>query len=243
MSGKIDRRNRRLIAATLMLVIALAGCTASTRIEPGVTWVNPGEQRIVFTAAGFKTTRPIRVKYTDLWQTEEYALFKADGRQLEIIYAGASRAFTVALNYQMPIDAMVATWNLNSQPELVWGPLGRIDNRFGTWFYRNYEHSDLQRSCVGFMVESDSVSIALSCIRIISSVRINLLALSGNVIQEIGTGVSYLIEAINQRLHAFAEFHTSFKGGIRSSVLHLIHITRSQNQNIDVTAVSHISVN
>jgi len=172
MSGKIDRRNRRLIAATLMLVIALAGCTASTRIEPGVTWVNPGEQRIVLTAAGFKTTRPVRVKYTDLRHTEEYALFKADDRQLEMIYAEASRAFTVALDYRMPIEEMVATWNLNSQPNLAWGPLGRIDSRFGTWFYRTYAHSDLQRSCVGFMVESESVSRALSSIWIMSFVSL-----------------------------------------------------------------------
>jgi hypothetical protein len=157
MSGKIDRRNRRLIAATLMLVIALAGCTASTRIEPGVTWVNSGEQRIVSTAAGFKATRPIRVKYTDAWQTEEYALFRADGRQGEMIYAEANRAFTVALDYQMPIEEMVLTWNLNSRQNLIWGPLGRIDRRFGTWFYRPYKISDLQRPCVGFMVEWDQI--------------------------------------------------------------------------------------
>jgi hypothetical protein len=157
MSGKIDRRNRRLIAATLMLVITLAGCTASTRIESGVTWVNPGEQRIVLTAAGFKATRPIRVKYTDVWQTQEYALFRAEGRQCEMVYAEASKAFTVALDYQMPIEEMVVTWNLNSRQNLIWGPLGRIDRRFGTWFYRPYKISDLQRPCVGFMVEWDQI--------------------------------------------------------------------------------------
>ena len=147
---------KRLIAASLMLVTAVAGCT-STRIDPGVAWVNPGEHRIVLTAAGFKNIRPIRVKYTDSWQTEEYALFKADVRQCEIIYAEAGRAFTVALDYRMPIEEMVATWNLNSRQNLVWGPLGRIDSRFGTWFYRTFEHSDLQRPCVGFMVEGDQI--------------------------------------------------------------------------------------
>ena len=38
---KMDPRNRRLIATALMLAIALAGCTASSGIERGVTWVNP----------------------------------------------------------------------------------------------------------------------------------------------------------------------------------------------------------
>ena len=157
MSGKTDHRKRRLIAATLMLIVALAGCTPSTRMEPGATWVNSDEQRIILTTAGFKATRPIRVKYTDAWQTQEYALFRADGRQCEMIYAEADRAFTVALDYQMPIKKMVTTWNLNSRQNLIWGQLGRIDRRFGTWFYRPYKISDLQRPCVGFMVEWDQI--------------------------------------------------------------------------------------
>jgi hypothetical protein len=77
--------------------------------------------------------------------------------QLEIIYAAASKAFTVALDYQLPIKEMVATWNLNSRQNLVWGPLGRIDTRLGTWFYRNYELSNIHRSCAGFMVEWDQI--------------------------------------------------------------------------------------
>jgi len=157
MLRKIYRRSRCLVAATLMLASAMAGCTASIREEPGVAWVNPGQHRIVSTAAALKTNPPIRVRYTDGWQTEEYALFRADGRQCEMIYAEANRAFTVALDFQMPIKEMVATWNLNSHHNLVWGPLGRIDNSYGTWFYRTFEHSDRQRPCVGFMVEWDQI--------------------------------------------------------------------------------------
>jgi hypothetical protein len=157
MSGKRESRHWRLVAAALMMVIAGAGCTASRGIERGITWVNPGEQRIVLTAAGFKSSRPIRVRYTDTWQTEEYALFEAEGRQCEIIYAEASRTFTVALDYQLSIKEMVPTWNLNSRQKLVWGPLGRIDRQFETWFYRTYKISGLQRSCAGFMLEGDQI--------------------------------------------------------------------------------------
>ena len=157
MSGKIDLRNGRLIAAALMLGIAVVGCTAWRGIERDVRWVNPGEQRIVSTAAGFKSSRPIRVAYTDAWQTEEYALFEAEGRQCEIICAEADRSFTVSLDYQMPIKEMVATWNLNSGQNLVWGPLERIDRQLETWFYRTYKISGLQRSCAGFVVEWDQV--------------------------------------------------------------------------------------
>ena len=56
----------------------------------------------------------------------------------------------MALDYQMTIEKMAATWNLNSRQNLVWRPLGRIDAPFEIWFYRIYEISGLQRSCVGF---------------------------------------------------------------------------------------------
>jgi hypothetical protein len=154
---KLDRVNKRLIATALTLVSAVAGCMASTRLDPVVDWVVADEYRIAVASEILESAKPIRVKYTDAWQTEEYALFRADGRQCEIIYAEANRAFTVALDYRMPIEEMVATWNLNSQPNLVWGPLGRIDRRFGTWFYRTYEHGDPQRSCAGFMAEWDQI--------------------------------------------------------------------------------------
>ena len=157
MSRKRDCRTRPLIAAVWMMVIAGAGCTASRGLMPSVTWVNLGEQRIVMADAGLKSSREIRVKYTDAWQTEEYALFEAEGRQCEIIYAEASRTFTVALDYQMPIEEMVPTWNLNSRQNLVWGPLERIDRPFETWFYRTYQISGRQRSCAGFMVEWDQI--------------------------------------------------------------------------------------
>jgi hypothetical protein len=145
------------MAATLIIVSAVTGCAFSNREKPRIAWVAADENRIAVTSEIFESSRPISVKYTDSWQTEEYGLFRAGGRQLEMIYAKVIRAFTVALDYQMPIEAMVATWNLNSRQNLVWGPLGRIDSRFGTWFYRTYEHGNLQRPCVGFLVEWDQI--------------------------------------------------------------------------------------
>jgi hypothetical protein len=145
------------MAATLIIVSAVTGCAFSTREKPRIAWMVADENRINVTSEIFASTRPMGVKYTDSWQTEEYELFRAGGRQLEMIYAQATRAFTVALDYQMPIEEMVVTWNLNSRQNLVWGALGRIDSRFGTWFYRTYEHGGLQRSCVGFLVEWDQI--------------------------------------------------------------------------------------
>ncbi len=157
MSAKSYHKQKRWMTAALVMVTAVTGCAFATPEKPRIAWVVADENRIAVTSEIFASTRPIGVKYTDLWQTEEYRLFRAGGRQLEMIYAQADRAFTVALDYQMPIEAMVATWNLNSRQNLVWGPLGRIDSRFGTWFYRTYEHGGLQRPCVGFLVEWDQI--------------------------------------------------------------------------------------
>ena len=157
MSAKSYHKQKRWMAAALVMVAAVTGCAFSTREKPRIAWVVADEQWIAVNSEIFASTRPMGVKYIDSWQTEEYGLFRAGGRQLEMIYAQAGREFTVALDYQMPIKAMVATWNLNSRQNLVWGPLGRINSRFGTWFYRTYEHSDLQRPCVGFLVEWDQI--------------------------------------------------------------------------------------
>jgi hypothetical protein len=141
----------------MTMVIALTACALSTRENLRVDWVMPGEHQIAVSSEGFKAIQPIRVKYTDSWQTEEYALYKDGGRQLEMIYAQAGKGFTVALNYQMPIEAMVSTWNLNSGQSLVWGPLGRVETRLETWFYRPYELSDIHKPCFGFLVEWDVI--------------------------------------------------------------------------------------
>jgi hypothetical protein len=157
MSAKSYHKQKRWMSAALVMVTAVTGCAFSTRENPRIDWVVADENRIAVTSEILASARHIGVKYTDSWQTEEYGLYRAGGRQLEMIYAQADRAFTVALDYQMPIEAMVATWSLNSRQNLVWGPLGRIDSRFGTWFYRTYEHDGLQRPCVGFLVEWDEI--------------------------------------------------------------------------------------
>jgi hypothetical protein len=144
---------KRLRILILTMATALVACSASSRENLRVDWILPGEHQIAVSLKNFSATTPMRVRYTDSWQTEEYALFQAEGMQLEIIYAEASKAFRVTLDYQMPIKEMVATWNLNSRQKIIWGPLARIDTRLGTWFYRTYELSNIHRSCAGFMVE------------------------------------------------------------------------------------------
>jgi hypothetical protein len=157
MSARFSVLKMRVNTLILTMAAALVACTASTSQTLRVDWIVPGEHQIVVRSKNFSDTTPMRVKFTDVWQTEEYALFKTESMQLEIIYAEASRAFTVALDYQMPLMSMVETWNLISRQNIVWGPLGRTDTRLGTWFYRTFELSHIQKSCAGFMIEWDEI--------------------------------------------------------------------------------------
>jgi hypothetical protein len=66
-----------------MIATALVACSASSRENVCVDWVAPREHQIVVTSKSFSAATPIRIRYTDSWQTEEYALFRAEGMILE----------------------------------------------------------------------------------------------------------------------------------------------------------------
>jgi hypothetical protein len=105
--------------------------TACAGIEPqGLSngWGSFTEERISVASVAFNECTPVRLNYTDAWQAEQYSLFQADGRQMEMVYARTNKAVTVALDYRMPLVKMASTWALNSGQSLYWGPLGRIDH-------------------------------------------------------------------------------------------------------------------
>lgn len=148
---------QRLGCLALTVTSVLGACAAPATEKSRVNWLGQAEHRIVVTAEAFTDDEPVRVGFIHPWQTEEYAFFETGGRQLELVFAEASKAFTVALNYQMPITAMVPTWNANARHDLAWGPLGRFDWRPGTWFYRIYQAGKLRRPCVGLLIKWDHI--------------------------------------------------------------------------------------
>ncbi len=141
----------------LALTLVLAACAAPAADERRVGWLGQDEHRIEVTDDVFAGAEVVRVGFSDRWQTEEYALFQAGDRQLELVFAEAKKSFSVALEYQMPITTMVPTWNSNARGDLAWGPLGRFDWRLRTWFYRIYETDRPRRPCVGLQVEWDEI--------------------------------------------------------------------------------------
>ena len=157
MSTKKHHILKNWASVVLLVLSSMIGCAVSARQGPIIDWVVPGGHQVACSAAEFKDVRAVRVRYEDIWQTEEYALYKTADSQLEVIYAKVNKAFTVSLDYQMSIAAMVSTWNQNADQSIRWESAGRLDNQVGTWFYRTYTQSDIQRSCVGFFVEWDEI--------------------------------------------------------------------------------------
>ena len=149
------KRHLRLLA--LSVAGALAACASPDAGQGRVDWLEQDAHRIVVKDEGFAQAAPLRVGYTDAWQTEEYALFEAGGRRLELVFAEARKTFTVALEYNKPIATMVPTWNANASQELAWGPVERYDWRPGVWFYRTYRAGELGRPCAGLQVEWDVI--------------------------------------------------------------------------------------
>ena len=153
-SGKVGTAAIALIAAA-----ALGGAQALALERPMIAVIAPGDERIVFAAEEFEGTTPRRVRYTDVWEREEYALFQGNGAQAEIIYSAAKTdEAMIALAYNLVIARMVKTWNLNRNNVEAWGGKGEVSTPFGLFFYRRYKLARRNRVCFGFSGEWDEPS-------------------------------------------------------------------------------------
>ncbi len=147
----IRQRLRESFApAVLALATGLAACSVSDGDGDRVKWVAPEDRRIAVESVALTGGEPLSVRYSSMFQVEEYALFQSGGRQAEVIYAAANKRRNMALQYDYAISAMVPTWNHNAGRVSSWGELGRLDAGQRTWFYRTYSLEGSRRRCFGF---------------------------------------------------------------------------------------------
>ena len=144
------------VAVLVLAMAALGGCTFGAVERPATAKVAPGDQLILFPAQPFKGTRPLHVKYTDPWQREDYALFKGNGAQAEILHAAITDSgYEVALEYLFTVDRSVETWNLNRKYTISWGEAERLRTPFAVLFYIPYRLVETNRPCFGFSADWD----------------------------------------------------------------------------------------
>lgn len=144
---------KRLIC--IAFVAALTGCkelpipglsAGGSDIEP----VPLSDTRILFEAPAF-TGKPIaRAKFTDSWQREEYALFRSDEAQAEIVYLAATARET-SLESDVTLRTMIRGWNFNAQDKIAWGEEFQALAAFGTVFVLPFHQPD--HACFGFSAE------------------------------------------------------------------------------------------
>jgi hypothetical protein len=144
---------KRIIAIALALI--LVGCegipipgfsTAAEDIVP----VPLEDARLLFDVAAFAKRPPVRAKFSDSWQREEYALFQGSYSQAEIVYIVATARET-ALAYEVGLKSMIKKWNFNAGKEILWGEEGKGFSAFGTVFFQPFAHSG--NGCFGFSAE------------------------------------------------------------------------------------------
>lgn len=137
------------------VLIALTGCadfslpgigSTKERIVP----VPAEDARILFGAPSFANIPPLRLKFTDEWQREEYALFQGAGTQAEIFYIAATTRET-SLEYGISLESRIKSWNYNAGSKIVWGAESEGFSAFGKIFYLPYLRGP--DSCFGFSAE------------------------------------------------------------------------------------------
>jgi hypothetical protein len=141
-----------LFAATSILA---AGCAEYRLPPPAIVHVPPDQARIVFDADAFASTTPVRVRYSDFWQSEEYARFQGRGAQAEVIQAQIDYRERVALDYNLVIEDMVETWNYNKGRAKTWGKAEGTRTPLSRFWYRPYALKDKNQSCVGFTTDGN----------------------------------------------------------------------------------------
>ncbi len=140
-----------MIAALLLI----AGCKSITFPGLGTSADNivpvpTDDARLLFSAPVFANQAPVRAKFSDQWQREEYALFQGADSQAELIYIAATARET-ALDYETGLKSMIEKWNHNAGKEILWGREGKALSAFGDLFVLPFAHSG--NACFGFSAE------------------------------------------------------------------------------------------
>lgn len=137
----------------LLATVLLGGCGILTAQWPIYVTIPPEEERIKFDADAFRdnaSAAPPHVKYVDVWQREEYALFQGNGAQAEAIYSTVTAQQTALQYNYYTLRRAVDTFNLNRRQTKQWGSNGSIPFGSGVLFYQSYRLVPTDRACVGY---------------------------------------------------------------------------------------------
>src|SRR3546814_19177436 len=137
MSTSIKTRLKVVLFATVLL----GGCGILTPQWPIYVTIPPEEERIKFDADAFRDNAsavPPHVKYVDVWQREEYALFQGNGPQPEAIYSIVTAQQTALQYNYYTLRRAITTFNLQPTQTKQWGSDGSIPFGSGVLFYRSY---------------------------------------------------------------------------------------------------------
>lgn len=154
--GKIveKRASRRLahLGAAVVLSVGLGAC-ATGKVDTGV-FSRPAEDRgrIVVEAPAYEGVTPVRVRFRDRYEREEYALFRGDGGQAEIVFIETRPELTanVVLDFNKLIADTLKMWRFNRDLDLRLGDSVSVETDIVPLWVQPYRQRQTGRDCVGF---------------------------------------------------------------------------------------------
>lgn len=148
-----------LIAAAAVSGL-LAACANLPYRLPGqrAAELKPDQGSILFKANATGGLPAKRILYSDNEQRVEYALYKGNGAQAELIYMERPANLTVAFNYAYTVADTVNSWNYSKGQPIQWDKADLVATKVGYVFVRPYRLTARNQNCVGVNGEWDRAS-------------------------------------------------------------------------------------
>lgn len=143
--------------AAVIVVGSLAACADLPYRLPGerAAELKPEQGSILFNADTTGKLPAKRILYSDNEQRVEYALYKGNGAQAELVYMERPYNLNVAFNFEYTIADKVPAWNFSKGQPIQWSKAVSIRAKVGDMFYRPYTLTAKNQNCFGLSGEWD----------------------------------------------------------------------------------------
>ena len=146
----------KLFIGTLVLASLTACITTKDRTG---TFIQPDESvgRIITDSAMYADIAPLRIRFSDSREIEEYVLFRGNNGQAEMLFAETSdlNAHNTALDFSKLIADSANMWRFNQGQSLEFGDSVSVNTDIAMFWVQPYRQTSSGRQCVGFSSQWD----------------------------------------------------------------------------------------
>jgi len=148
----ISVKSLQRVALGTAVLVSLSACALSKQ-GTGTFVTVPDEQgRISVSSESYQGIAPQRIGFADFTQREEYALFRSETGQSEILFMETRREHgrNIVLEFNKRISDTVPMWRFNQGRTISYGASEHIKTDLGGFWVQPFQQTDTGRPCVGF---------------------------------------------------------------------------------------------